>query len=131
MARLSEELGYPASADAMAQRLAPLLSDAAEHIAVAADGERLLGWIHVQQGLTLDIGARAEIVGLVVDATARRHGLGRRLVAVAEDWGRAQGLPSLMVRSNVARDVAHPFYASIGFERLKTQHVYAKRLDRR
>jgi GNAT superfamily N-acetyltransferase len=131
MARLAGELGYPASADAMAQRLTMLLPDASQHIAVASDGERLLGWVHVQRGSTLDIGIRAEIVGLVVDATARRHGLGRRLVAVAEDWTRAQGLPALMVRSNVARDVSHPFYESIGFARIKTQHVYAKPLDRR
>ena len=130
MARLAGELGYPASADAMAQRLAGLLPDAGQHIAVASDGERLLGWVHVQRGSTLDIGERAEIVGLVVDATARRHGLGRRLVAVAEGWTRAQGLASLLVRSNVARDVSHPFYQSIGFARIKTQHVYAKSLER-
>jgi len=130
MARLAGELGYPASANAMQERLAALLPDAGQHIAVAADGERLLAWMHVQRGLTLDVGARAEIVGLVVDATARRHGLGRRLVAAAEDWARAQGLAALMVRSNVARDVSHPFYESIGFARVKTQHVYTKRLDR-
>jgi GNAT superfamily N-acetyltransferase len=126
MARLAGELGYPASAEAMAERLASLLPDPGQHIAVASDGERLLGWVHVQRGSTLDIGVRAEIVGLVVDATARRHGLGRRLVAIAETWTRSQGLPSLMVRSNVARDVSHPFYESIGFARIKTQHVYAK-----
>lgn len=130
MARLAGELGYPASADAMAERLASLLPDPGQHIAVASDGERLLGWVHVQRGSTLDIGVRAEIAGLVVDATARRHGLGRRLVAVAEDWTRTQGLPSLMVRSNVARDVSHPFYESLGFARIKTQHVYAKGLGR-
>ena len=130
MARLAGELGYPASADAMKERLAALLPDVGQRIAVAADGECLLAWIHVQRGLTLDIGPRAEIVGLVVDATARRHGLGRRLVAAAEDWARAQGLAALMVRSNVARDVSHPFYESIGFARVKTQHVYTKRLDR-
>jgi GNAT superfamily N-acetyltransferase len=131
MARLACELGYPTSDEAMSDRLSALLPDAGEHIAVVPDGDRLLGWVHVQRGLSLDIGSRAEIVGLVVDATARRHGLGRRLVAAAEDWARAQGLSSLMVRSNVARDVSHPFYASIGFERIKTQHVYTKRLDRR
>lgn len=130
MARLAGELGYPASADAMAQRLAGLLPDAGQHIAVVSEGERLLGWVHVQRGSTLDIGERAEIVGLVVDAAARRHGLGRRLVAVAEAWTRAQGLASLMVRSNVARDISHPFYESIGFARIKTQHVYAKSLER-
>jgi GNAT superfamily N-acetyltransferase len=129
MARLAGQLGYPASADAMAQRLAALLPDAGQYIAVVADADRLLGWMHVQRGSTLDVGDRAEIAGLVIDATARRHGLGRRLVAIAEDWTRAQGVASLMVRSNVARDLSHPFYESIGFARIKTQHVYAKRLD--
>jgi hypothetical protein len=32
------------------------------------------------------------------------------------------------VRSNVARELSHPFYESLGYERAKTQHVYRKTL---
>ena len=65
-------------------------------------------------------------MGLVVDSGARRRGLGRALVDVAENWTRARGLCLLTVRSNVTRDGSHPFYESLGYTRSKTQHVYGK-----
>jgi GNAT superfamily N-acetyltransferase len=52
-------------------------------------------------------------------------------VAKAEAWARARGCPSLTVRSNVVREHAHPFYESLGFARIKTQHVYGKTLENR
>jgi len=65
-------------------------------------------------------------MGLVVDVSARRQGLGSKLVDVAEHWARAQKLSSVTVRSNAARDQSRPFYESIGYSRSKTQHVYRK-----
>ena len=34
----------------------------------------------------------------------------------------------MTVRSNVACEQSHPFYAAIGYAREKTQHVYRKTL---
>ena len=39
-----------------------------------------------------------------------------------------RGLSSLTVRSNVVRELSHPFYESLGYSRRKTQHVYHKAL---
>lgn len=128
MARLSGELGYPARVRDMRQRLAALLPDERHCIAVAVDGDRLLGWVHVDLRLSIVSGDRAELVGLVVDATARRRGIGRALVAVAERWVLGRHLPSIIVRSNIAREQSHPFYESLGYLRRKTQHVYEKHL---
>jgi GNAT superfamily N-acetyltransferase len=128
MMRLASELGYPMTADEMRQRLATLLPSERHYVAVAASGERLVGWMHVEQRFSLDEGERAELMGLVVDSTARRRGLGRRLVEVAEKWALAQGLASLTVRSNVVRELSHPFYEALGYSRRKTQHVYRKAL---
>jgi GNAT superfamily N-acetyltransferase len=82
--------------------------------------------MHVEHRFSLEGGGRAELMGLVVAATARRRGLGRELVDVAENWTASQGLSSLTVRSNAARTLSHPFYESIGYSRSKTQHVYVK-----
>jgi GNAT superfamily N-acetyltransferase len=65
-------------------------------------------------------------MGLVTDSSARRRGLGRELVDVAESWARARGLSAVTVRSNVARELSHPFYETLGYLREKTQHVYRK-----
>lgn len=63
----------------------------------------------------------------MVDAGARRSGVGRALVAVAEQWTRERGLDTLFLRSNIVRPEAHAFYPGLGFARTKTQHVYSKR----
>lgn len=129
IARLSGELGYPVSIDAMHARLHALLP-LPQHRIVVAQGEHggLLGWIAVERRHTLESGERIEIAGLVVDAAARGSGVGRALVADAEQWALAQGFGAIGVRSNVAREGSHPFYESLGYVRAKTQHVYRKRL---
>ena len=128
LARLSGELDYPLTADEMRQRLSALLPSERHYVAVIPSGGRLLGWMHVEHRVSLESGDRAELVGLVVDSTARRRGVGRQLVDAAEHWALAQGLSTLTVRSNVARELSHPFYESLGYERAKTQHVYRKTL---
>jgi len=128
MARLSDELGYPAQPEQMQARLALLLPQARQFIAVAASEHALYGWISVERRLLIEYGERVEIVGLVVDARVRRSGVGKALVAAAEDWARAQGVDAITVRSNVARAESHPFYEHLGFVRRKTQHNYAKML---
>ena len=128
MARLSGELGYPMSVEEMRSRLDRLLGDARHFIAVAHDGDhRLLGWMHVEHRTALEGGDRAELMGLVVDGSVRRRGTGRALVDAAEQWSQSQGLAVLTVRSNVARELSHPFYEALGYVREKTQHVYRKR----
>lgn len=128
IARLATQLGYPASAEEMAPRLAVLLSGSEHAVFVAAQKQRLLGWIGVERRTTLETGEKAEIVGLVVDAEARRMGVGEDLLHAAEDWARRQGMGALMVRSNTARTESHPFYEKHGYARRKSQHVYFKPL---
>lgn len=127
IAWLALELGYPASTEAMHARLQSLLPRP-QHRIVVAQRERLLGWIAMERRCTLESGEFAEIVGLVVDAAMRGRGVGRALVADAEAWALEQGFDAIRVRSNVARDASHPFYESLGFARIKTQHAYRKAL---
>ena len=129
IARLAGELGYPVAADALQARLQVLLP-LPQHRIVVVQGERdgLLGWIAIERRLTLESGERIEIVGLVVDAAARGGSIGRALVADAERWALALGFDAIVVRSNVMREGSHPFYASLGYSRIKTQHMYRKGL---
>lgn len=129
ISRLVTQLGYSASAADIGERLGILLTSERFHVVVAAsdDGE-VLGWISAERRLTLESGTSFEIVGLVVDGAQRRGGVGRALVAAAEAWAAARGATSVRVRSNVVRGEAHPFYESLGYERKKTQHAYARSL---
>jgi GNAT superfamily N-acetyltransferase len=127
MARLSGELGYSISVDATGAALERLLVDPRHFIAVAGGSDRLLGWMHVEHRTSMQSSDRAELIGLVVDASARRRGTGRALVDAAERWAQSRGLTTLTVRSNVTRELSHPFYEALGFVREKTQHLYRKR----
>lgn len=128
IARLSAELGYPADADEMTPRLRAVFDDPKHRVVVAAAGNGLLGWIALERRISLEGGERAEIVGLVVDARARRAGVGAVLAQAAEQWARELGYEQLVVRSNVARVESHPFYEKHGYVRRKTSHVYFKQL---
>jgi GNAT superfamily N-acetyltransferase len=128
IARLADELGYPATAQDIAARLTVLLPQSHHHVVVAQSDDGLLGWIAVERRLTLESGERIEIVGLVVSTATRRSGIGQALVADAERWALALGFDSITVRSNVARAESHPFYERLGYLRRKTQHLYSKSL---
>ncbi len=130
LARLSAQLGYPCDMAAMRKRLERLAArdDHAVFVASAGEGAALAGWVHVGAGLWLESGECAEILGLVVDAAARRGGVGRRLAAAAERWSRAAGFERIVVRSNAVRPEAHAFYPSLGYALEKTQRVYGKAL---
>lgn len=129
IARLSGQLGYPVAIQSLATRLERLLGleDQALFVATDAKGE-VVGWIHGAQQLLVESGARCEILGLVVDEAVRRSGVGRQLVEAAEQWARGQGLSEVSVRSAVGRAESHHFYQQLGYERVKSQHVYRKQL---
>lgn len=63
-----------------------------------------------------DDGHRGWVYYLAVAESARRTGLGRALMAAAEDWFRARGCPKiqLMVRDSNAEALG--FYAALGLE---------------
>lgn len=136
VARLSGQLGYPASLTDLTQRLAELVSSPAHGLFVAESDDRLFvaeskgegvaGWIHVRGSQGLTHAPEAEIVALVVDEPRRGHGVGAALVAQAEEWARAQSLPRIRVRCQIRREDAHRFYAREGYELEKTQHVFGK-----
>lgn len=129
IARLAGELGYQAPVEVMRERLEMLMRHPDHFIRVAQDGDALRGWIAAERRRTLESGERVEIVGLVVDAASRGGGVGRQLVADAEQWARSLGFASMAVRSNIARDASHPFYQRLGYVCRKTQHYYIKQFD--
>jgi GNAT superfamily N-acetyltransferase len=129
LAELCGVLGYPAEPQEFALRLRRVLSRS-EHIVFLAELEpsHIAGWIHAATHEFLEAGQQCEILGLVVASEHRGQGVGRRLVTAAEAWARDRGFEDLTVRSNIMRMESHPFYERMGFTRVKTQHVYRKRL---
>jgi N-acetylglutamate synthase-like GNAT family acetyltransferase len=126
IAELSGQLGYAVTVSAVTSRLQQLLNRDDQVVLVSVTDGRVSGWIHGADQVIIEADQRCEIMGLVVDHGVRRGGLGRRLVDAVEEWAHARGLPVVTVRSAVTRVESHPFYAQLGYERVKTQHVYHK-----
>jgi len=130
IAALSQELGYPADAAEMGSRLGRILGRADQLVLVAetADGG-VCSWLQATSSDVLESGFRVEIVGLVVSPFVRRHGIGKKLVTEAENWGRYIGARSVIVSSNVIREESHIFYPALGYTAVKVQRVYRKKLE--
>lgn len=130
LSELAAELGYRASEAEIRVRLPRLEADPAQAVFVAEQDGRVLGWVHVCEEHTLLFEPYAEIVGLIVDATARSRGLGAALLARAEAWAVERGLDSVHLRSRTTRERAHAFYLREGYRITKTQHAFERRLER-
>ena len=132
IARLAAQFGHPVLVPELSTRIAKLDAMPSQYLVVAQDTDAsstLLGWLQAERRLVLTAGERAEIIGLVVDAAARRRGVGTLLVNAVQRWALAANLGQIVVRSNVVRDASHVFYLARGFSRVKTQHIYAKSLS--
>jgi GNAT superfamily N-acetyltransferase len=130
IAALATELGYPATRQAIAVRLAGIEAEPHSRVFVAenVDGE-VIAWLHVAVRAQLTEDSSAEILGLVVADGERSFGIGAALLGVAESWARQLGCAQVRVRSRVERERAHAFYRRAGFARVKTQAVLAKPLS--
>jgi len=129
LAVLSGQLGYPATAAQMRERLRGI-KPVSQHAVFVAESAKdgVIGWIHVSRQPLLEVEIRAEVNGLVVAEGQRSLGAGARLLAAAEDWARKHGCKGMSVRSNVVRERAHKFYERHGYEHYKTQKSFRKPL---
>ena len=128
IAVLSGQLGYQATPEQIRERLGPILGDLEQAVFVVEMNGEAAGWLHVFIRQTLEAERQAEIAALVVDEKFRGATLGRQLVARAEAWALGRGVNLIRVRSRVARERAHKFYLGLGYETVKDQRVFQKRL---
>jgi GNAT superfamily N-acetyltransferase len=129
IAELSGQLGYPATASQMRERLLGIKPSSQHAVFIVESAkEGVIGWLHVSRQPLLEVEIRAEVNGLVVAEGQRSAGAGARLLAVAEEWARKHGCKGMSVRSNVIRERAHIFYERNGYEHYKTQKSFRKPL---
>jgi GNAT superfamily N-acetyltransferase len=125
VATLAGELGYPNEAEAIRARIRAI--GESDLLLVAVDeGDKPVGFIQAHRVCIIEVGFRVEILELVASSSARRSGIGRRLIAEAERWAESIGAEAISVRSSTKRIEAHLFYPALGYKKIKTQAVYEK-----
>jgi ribosomal protein S18 acetylase RimI-like enzyme len=128
LAVLSGELGYAATGEQVARRLAEIGANGIVLVAADCESDCVLGWIELQVITHLTSDPHLEICGLVVSGTARSRGIGSLLVLAAEKTALEKDVACLRVRSNIIRERAHEFYERLGFAHVKTSKVFEKAL---
>ena len=127
VAILSDQLGYPATADSIKERFQILINLPENAMFVAEDETGLIvGWAHVCGVHLLESEGYAEVGGLVTDSNFRRKGVGSALMKAVEVWAKANGFTNTRLRSGMHREEAHRFYTSIGYVSVKTSMLFRK-----
>ena len=117
IASLLGELGYPSQPDGVRARLARLLVREGSRVFVAEREATVIGVLGLDRMPVLtSVNDVAMIIALVVTARERRSGVGRLLIARAEDEARAWQCGRIMVTSAERRAEAHAFYEHLGYE---------------
>ncbi len=112
------ELGYPALRDDMPPRLQAIESSGHAVALVAEIDGAVVGLLTTHLFSTIHSSVPvALLTALVVAEGARGSGVGRGLVARAEEWARSRGALRITVTSGAQRADAHEFYERIGYAR--------------
>ncbi len=122
LARLNrEEMGYDYPADQMKSQLEKLLSDGKNGIFVAEAAGEVVGYVHLTDYDLLYADHMKNIMGIAVASSHRRMGIGKKLLAAAEEWARESGAAGVRLVSGETRIGAHAFYRSLGYQGNKMQ----------
>ena len=117
IARLLEQLGYPASEEQARARLTTVAENADGMALVAERDGRVVGLVglHLLPFLERD-GRWCRVTALVVDEALRGKGIGRELIEEAERVAREKDCRCVEVSSGPRRADAHGFYERLGYE---------------
>jgi GNAT superfamily N-acetyltransferase len=127
IARLLDQLGYPALAADIPARLAQIAEHGRAAVFVAEQDGRPVGLAtsHIITPINHPHDV-AWLTSLVIDESVRGTGVGRALVSAVEEFARSMGCERLSVTTAEHRAGAQAFYPRLGFE--YTGRRYGKRL---
>jgi ribosomal protein S18 acetylase RimI-like enzyme len=125
---LLKQLGYDMAADELLLRLRCVLAANGHYAACAEHAGRVVGLVHVFERPALEKPSEAVVQALVVDNEARGKGVGRTLMAAAEQWAKMRGLKYVVLHTRIDRDEAQAFYEQIGYERAAASYFMRKSL---
>jgi ribosomal protein S18 acetylase RimI-like enzyme len=118
LAQLMRELGYETTKSEMRTRMGRIATDEHYRTFVAVSDGNVCGMIGTLTCLSYehnDLSGR--ILALAIVSTMRRRGIGRALIATAERDFAQRGIRRVALNTRLAREDAHKFYESLGYER--------------
>lgn len=124
IAGLLGQLGFPSTETEVEARLKLTESSPSDVIIVATAGDRMVAFLSLH---VIPYFTTGDLVGrvstLVVKEDSRNQGIGRQMMAAAEDQARKMGCKAIEITSADYRKGAHVFYARIGYTRTSVKFV--------
>ena len=118
LAQVMCELGYETTKSEMQMRLQRIATDERYRTFVAVRDGNACGMIGTLTYPSIEHNdPSGRIVALVILRTMRRRGIGRALLATAEKDFAQRGIRRIALNTQLAREDAHKFYESLGYER--------------
>jgi aminoglycoside 6'-N-acetyltransferase I len=131
-AAMRHALWPEASADELRAEAPVMLADAAQPVFVAESDGKLLGFAEARLRDYAE-GCASSPVGYIeawyVVPEARRHGVGRALVAAAEDWAREQRCTEMASDALIDNALSHTAHRHIGYEEIERIVCFRKSLQ--
>jgi ribosomal protein S18 acetylase RimI-like enzyme len=118
LAELMTQLGYQTTAEEMRERLLSILPHGDFATLVAVEENEVCGMIGLSASIGYEHNDRTgRIMALVVHERMRSRGIGRALLAAAEDYFARARVVRVVLTSRFTREKAHAFYESLGYVR--------------
>ena len=125
---MTKLLGYPSSEDKVCQILEMVIKHPDHQIFVAHGDDQVAGYIHLVCSIRMGSEPFVEIAALFVHEVFQGKGVGSALIKAATNWAQEKDHRIIRIRSNIVRKKAHKFFMRNGFDNLKTQEVFLKKL---
>ncbi|MBR6563227.1 MAG: N-acetyltransferase [Clostridia bacterium] len=127
LARLSRDgMGYEYDTEKTKENLKTALGKDYECVLVAELDGNTVGYIHACDYCLLFSEKFVNVLGISVDPTLTRQGIGRALMTAVEEWARTRKAVGVRLVSGEARIGAHAFYEKCGYKSNKTQKNFKK-----
>ena len=126
--QLTNQLGYPSTLEKICEIMDLVLAHNDHQVFIAEKEETIVGYIHLIHSMRIGSSPFVEIAAFIIDESARSIGVGSSLIEETEAWASGLGLNDIRIRSNIIRQEAHKFFHNRGFQNIKTQEVFLKRI---
>ncbi|WP_246070716.1 GNAT family N-acetyltransferase [Paenibacillus kobensis] len=116
---LMSDLGYPTSAERMKLRMEQMAQMPYQDTFMADIGGEVVGMLGLRRMFYYEgDGMATQVSALVVKQSRQGQGIGKLLLAYAEQYAREHGSSGLSLTSGIRpeRERAHAFYKSSGFD---------------
>lgn len=116
-----DEMGYDYPVEKTKEKLAGFILSNQDKIYVAVWDDEIVGYVHANDYDTTYMSHMKNIMGIAVDASHKRQGIGRKLLEKVEEWAKETGAEGVRLVSGSTRVDAHTFYRSCGYSGDKMQ----------